>query len=521
MKLIHSTILIWLFLFLSFSSLSQEIQFSEQEQKWIENHPIIEFGYDHRWEPYEIYSVGQYGGIISDYIRIIEDKTKLDFRPIPDLTWAKSLEGFTNESIMILPNLVATPARRKQFILSKPYIEDPIVIVASKNANYFSTLDDLKGKTISISESFYTVELIRQQYPDINIKEYENIQKCFAAITNGEADAFVGKLNVITYYINHYGFDNVRIVGVTPFQDNGICFAVHSKDKILIDIINRVILQITPEQKHEIRERWVAGKSREIYSSLFIFWTTAILIGILTILVIVFFWNRLLNKKLKRRKKTEQQLKSLLLEVKKSDEEKKVLLQEIHHRVKNNLQIVSSMLNLQANTTSDHKTRQVLKEAMDRVSSIALVHKKMYQSPNESILNLKGYIEALFEEVSMQYQNPNSIELIIDEVEINSKMETFVPLALILNELISNSLNYAFHSQNKPVIKIEFKTDNLNCLLEMIYSDNGSWIENEKSDKFGTSMIEIFTEQIDGNYNLIKTSQSSTFIFRFEQSNIK
>src|SRR5690554_214448 len=129
-----------LIIFYSFCNLgfSQEIQFTDYEKNWIKNHPVIEFGYDPRWEPYEIYSNGEYSGIISDYVKIIEEKTGIKMRPIPDLTWDQSMKGLINGSIMVVPNCVVTPERKKWLELSEPYITDPIVIVARKNATYRS-----------------------------------------------------------------------------------------------------------------------------------------------------------------------------------------------------------------------------------------------------------------------------------------------------------------------------------------------------------------------------------------------
>jgi two-component sensor histidine kinase len=395
-------VFVLLFLFSSFNLIAQEIQFTELEKQWIADHQIIEFGYDNRWEPYEIYSAGQYGGIISDYIGIVEEKTGIKMRPLPDMDWSKSIKGLSDGSLTVIPGFVETPLREQKFELSNPYINDPIVIVASKDATYFSSLEDLKGKTVSLSKNYYAVELIKNQYPDVKIKEYESVEECLKAIIDGESDAFVGKLNVITYYINHYGFENIKIVGTTPFKYNGICFAINAEHKTFKGIINKVIAQITPEQKHQIRQKWIAGERGGIYSTAYIIGIFVVLIIVLIGLAIFFFWNRTLKKQIKINKETELQLKSLLIEVKQGDDEKKVLLQEIHHRVKNNLQIVSSMLNLQSNTTRDEKTRNALKEAMDRVSSIALVHKKMYQSPSSNKLNIKGYIETLFKELVSQ-----------------------------------------------------------------------------------------------------------------------
>ncbi|HLW30210.1 MAG TPA: transporter substrate-binding domain-containing protein [Brumimicrobium sp.] len=511
-----------LIIFYSFCNLgfSQEIQFTDYEKNWIKNHPVIEFGYDPRWEPYEIYSNGEYSGIISDYVKIIEEKTGIKMRPIPDLTWDQSMKGLINGSIMVVPNCVVTPERKKWLELSEPYITDPIVIVARKNATYFSTLDDLSGKTIALPESYYTIDLIKENFPEIIINEYGSIQECLESVIAGKSDAFVGKLNVITYYKNHYGFGDLRIVGVTPFKESGISFGINPEWKTFKGIVDKVLNEVSAHQKHEIRGKWIGINKSNYFSSSFFIWSLLIFISILVGFIIVYYWNRVLKKILKRKKKTEYELKKLLIDVKKRDEEKKVLLQEIHHRVKNNLQIVSSILNMQANTIKDPNTSLALKDAVERIKTIALVHDKVYKSPTISEVNLTEYIESLYLDLQSQYPKESHINLNITHSSVKIAMDSLVPLALIITELITNSFNHAFKNQDNPKITIKtnwLKTENT---LELKYMDNGSWKENGESDHFGTSLIDIFTEQIDGTYSLNKTEEGTIYTFEFKNMSI-
>jgi ABC-type amino acid transport substrate-binding protein len=156
--------LIILFYCCHFFGLGQAIQFTDKEKNWIKNHPVIEYGYEPRWEPYEVYSNGEYGGIIGEYVKIIEDETGIDLRPIPNLTWDESMKGLVNGSIMVVPSLVATPERREWLALTDPYIIDPIVILAREDAPYFSTLEDLSDQSIALSKNYYTLELIKESF---------------------------------------------------------------------------------------------------------------------------------------------------------------------------------------------------------------------------------------------------------------------------------------------------------------------------------------------------------------------
>ncbi len=125
--------------------------------------------------------------------------------------------------------------------------------------------------------------------------------------------------------------------------------------------------------------------------------------------------------------------------------EKEQLLKEIHHRVKNNMQIISSLLSLQSENTEDQKFITLIRESRNRINSMALVHEMLYQSDDLSKIELKEYIETLSSSVS-SYALPNSdLEFIYDiEAKVHFDIDKMIPIGLILNEAISNSLKYAF-----------------------------------------------------------------------------
>lgn len=491
------------------------ITWTPEEQHWIDKHQKISFGYEPHWEPYEIYESGEYSGIVSEYLKIISKETGITFTPIPDLTWNESLNGLKNGTIKMVPCCAITPERRKYLSFSNVYIDDPIVIVTREDGPYVSKLSDLQGKSVALSHNYYTIELIKEKYSDIQINEKETIESCLQSVINGESVAFVGNLNVITYYMNNMGYGNLKVAGTTDLEAGEIAMAVNPEWEMFPQIVNKVLNRISSKEKHEIRKEWIAqSKMSSFFSGNSLIWFIVITASLVIGFSILYYWNKVLRKIVKRKKLTEQQLKESLIELKKNDEEKKVLLQEIHHRVKNNLQVVSSMMRIQANIIEDPVASKTLKESVERIKTIALVHDRIYKSHNINSVSLKQYIESLYQDILLQFEGIDVPRIILEGEDTEVNMDKIVPLALILNELITNSIKYAFADQTEPCITIKVVKPK-STGLELIFSDNGQWVENEESDKFGSSLIEIFTDQLDGTYDLKKSPTGTTYHFRF------
>ena len=186
--------------------------------------------------------------------------------------------------------------------------------------------------------------------------------------------------------------------------------------------------------------------------------------------------------------------------------EKEVLIKETHHRIKNNLQLVTSLLNLQANQTENEEVKSHLNDSKNRIKSIALIHEKLYNSISQSNVNLKDYITDLMEALIKTY-NSNLIKIDlkmdIDDSEMDSR--TAIILGLIVNELCTNSLKYAFLNRNSGMIFLSVKADN-EIGKKLIYRDNGVGLPANfnfsKTKSLGMQLISSFIEQIGGTIKI-------------------
>jgi two-component sensor histidine kinase len=205
----------------------------------------------------------------------------------------------------------------------------------------------------------------------------------------------------------------------------------------------------------------------------------------------------------------------------KSLDEKEMLLKEIHHRVKNNLMIISSLLNLQSRYIEDKDARDVFKESQNRAKSMAMIHERLYHSTDLKNIDFGDYIMSLTTDLyHTMVLDSDRIKLDIDVEDVKIDINNMVPLGLIVNELITNSMKYAFPNHKSGYIKIQLYREHEKITL--VVSDNGIGLPEDvdyrKTNSLGLQLVKSLTDQIDGEIRLDK-SQGTTFTIIFEEQN--
>ncbi len=203
----------------------------------------------------------------------------------------------------------------------------------------------------------------------------------------------------------------------------------------------------------------------------------------------------------------------------KSIKEKEVLLREIHHRVKNNMQIVSSLLNLQVNFEEEEKVQRVLKESQSRIRSMSIVHEKLYQSTSLSEIEFGSYLQQLIKDIFFSYGvSTEKIRPIIHAEDIYINLDTAIPLGLIVNELLTNSIKYAFNGRDTGTLKINFNKIDDDLILKV--SDDGVGIgpdvDIDSSKTLGLQLVKSLSLQLDADLKIDGTKGTS-FTFKFKE----
>ncbi|WP_165394780.1 sensor histidine kinase [Methanofollis fontis] len=185
--------------------------------------------------------------------------------------------------------------------------------------------------------------------------------------------------------------------------------------------------------------------------------------------------------------------------------EKTALLKEVHHRVKNNMQIVSSLLRLQSRLIEDEKTLGYFRDAESRIMAMALVHEKLYRSETMAYVNLKDYASTLAEELIRAHAVHTMIDLETEIETIHVDLDSAIPIGLIINEIVINSIKHAFHSQDHGTISLKIHSTP-NRHVAMIISDNGCGMPDpalfQKSQSLGIRLITILVKQLHGSITI-------------------
>jgi two-component sensor histidine kinase/DNA-binding NarL/FixJ family response regulator len=222
--------------------------------------------------------------------------------------------------------------------------------------------------------------------------------------------------------------------------------------------------------------------------------------------------NTELTMEIGERRKVEEKLRASLAE-------KEVLLKEVHHRVKNNLQIISTLLDLQADTIHDDVLQKSLKDCQDRIKAMALIHEKLYESSDLARIDFWEYIEGLVGHLLSSYvDDPQRIVMKVDVGDIQMGIDRAIPYGLIINELVSNAIKHAFPNGRSGEIAISLRADDGGGLI-LTVADNGvglpPGLDFRNTETLGLQLVNLLTKQLRGELSILNDG-GAAFIIRFK-----
>jgi PAS domain S-box-containing protein len=456
---------------------------------------------------------------------------------VPDLIWAKDLDGkflFTNHAMAKkLLNAIDTQeplTRTEQYFIERERASHPenkkwhdfgqintdSIVLENKKSQRFDENGYLKGEFINLDvykapfldEYGNIIGLVGCAHDVTKEKEIESEllenKELFNTLVNNVPDAtFILDWDGSILFANQATLDLVGARRDEDISQHNVLDLVHPEYKESIKVHQSLV-------KHGRGGFFAEYKFRNFYGE------DRCVEGLGTRIK---FRGRSANlvtlRDITERKKFEKDLKN-------SINEKEILLQENHHRVKNNLQIISSLLNLQSRYSKDPTTTGLLRESQSRIMALAMIHETLYQSQNIATIDFGEYIKKLCKQLFQTYYAETRIDLNINMKNIYLNIDTAIPCGLIINEIVVNSLKYAFPEYGKGNITITIQQED--NLYQLTVADDGIGMpqdmDPDHTNTLGLKLIYSLTTQIDGNVELSR-SHGTKYTINFQDQKSK
>jgi PAS domain S-box-containing protein len=235
------------------------IGFTREEQDWLKAHPELKLGVDPAFPPYDfVDEKGKHQGLSADVLRLIGQKLGVSFELVPDLTWSQVVQGIQDRYLDVLSIVAKTPDRKKYLNFTKPYTEMTWVIVTRNDFRPVQSLGDLINDRVTMAAGYAVVELSRQKYPDLIIKETNTPLDALKAVATGQADAYVGYLGAVVHLTRKHNLANLQVAAGAGFPIQPMTIAVRKDWPILAEILDKALADISPQEEREIKNRWIA-----------------------------------------------------------------------------------------------------------------------------------------------------------------------------------------------------------------------------------------------------------------------
>jgi two-component system, sensor histidine kinase PdtaS len=398
------------------------------------------------------------------------------------------------------------------------------------NAYLFLNKTDSATKYLDLAESL----LPKVEIPRVNIFAFSYLAKLRNVQNRHKEAVFYGQ-NAIKY-ANKFQLESIADVAYESLvisykklnKPDSALWALENywkiKQRFLEKSRNKTVAEVEQQFQQYKKENEIAilKKDQEIGNTEK---NAAIIVALLLALLAGLFYNRFRLKK-----GVSETLEAKNIEIEKQKEliqislaEKETLLREIHHRVKNNLQIISSLLNFQSESIEDTSVLSSIKDGQTRIQAMSLIHQNLYQSENINQVNIENYIKELVGYLASMYSgNAKNVAVKVMANNIFYEIETAIPLGLIVNELVSNAFKYAFDKEKGEIfIEIQNKKSGENLLL---VKDNGKGLSHdfnlEKNTSLGLKLVKILSKQLRGKVNY-RNENGAVFEVTFKPQTIQ
>lgn len=345
------------------------IQFTQAELEWIKTNPIVYYSDDVSWQPFVYLNKRkELEGISPEFLAHIQKLTGINFQFVYSEKFSDVIERIKKREIHLALATIQSTERDKFADFSQPYFTSKLAIVTNKSYSYIQQVSELYGKTVTAPKSYYTVDYLKENHPEIKIKLVEDVDAAFEAVFRGEADAFLGTMAVSIYRLRNSQYKSLKISGSIDIVSD-VRFMVAKGNHELVSILNKALNTISPSDQRTILNNWF-GVQIEQGIDPSVIWKIVLIFG--SIIALSLLWISQLKREVNLRKAAEVNLIVARKEADKANAAKSEFLANMSHEIRTPMNAVFGFSELLSSTKLNQEQRQYL-EAIQGGSS-GLLH---------------------------------------------------------------------------------------------------------------------------------------------------
>ncbi len=284
---------------------------SRAELEWLQRHKAMRLGVAPAWAPFEYFDEsGKYSGVVSDFVRLLNERMNVSMQPIQGLTWAQMLHEAGAGKVDVISTIMKTFEHSEQILFTEPYLSLPLVVITREDYKFINGIGDLSGAKIAVARGYVTQQYLERDFPGHDLVLVDDLEEAVDAVSNGKADALLETIAVTKYAERQMGIKNLRVAATTPYRYE-LSFGVRKDWPDLVWILNKSLANITETEKALLYDKWVNPRiERHVdwlkvgMSASFILLIAAVIVGL------VLHSNRRLSAEIAERKKAERALQS-------------------------------------------------------------------------------------------------------------------------------------------------------------------------------------------------------------------
>lgn len=467
------------------------IELTQEEQAFIQAHPVIRLGVDPGFVPYEFFDTdGVYKGIAADYIELICERTGLTMQVEEGLTWTEAYEKAVRGELDALPCVAQTAERERYFLFSDAYFTFQRAVFINEETKDLNEFKDLYDKTVAVQMNSSHHSYLTQ-FPEIKLSLYPTVEAGLRAVSQKTELAFVGNMATSSYLARQNGITNLKYFTIDPAPGDPsqtLHFAVRKDWPELVSILNKALASITTEEKTAINNKWVDVEGTVDYQD--VLRGVGIGVGILAIVVAVsYLWIIRLRKEVAKRKKAQEELILAKEEAEQANQIKSLFLARMSHEIRTPLNAIMGMAYLMKKTgltaTQNSyldKLSQAARTMLGTINDILDFSK--IEAGKITIERISFDLDKLLQKIvnieSVKVEE-QGIELLLEKDPALPSFFFGDPLRLeqILLNLVNNAVKFTEHGQVKVVVR-PAEGQSESPQVEFIVSDTGIGMSTEQ-----------------------------------------